>query len=100
MSSPGSVHVVVDVQVLDHDLFTEYAQGHVASLEAYGGRILFRSLNLEPVTGDWRPRCLVVHEWPSAQAFWSWWRSEDYRPWAEMRDKAASVNMVIAHEGF
>ena len=96
----GRVHVVVDVKVKDRALFLGYARGHVASLEAYGGRILFRSFDLEAVEGDWQPECLVVHEWPSARTFWEWWHSEDYRPWAEMRDKGASIKMVIAHEGF
>ena len=45
----GRVHVVVDVKVRDRALFLEYARGHVASLEAYGGRILFRSFDLEAV---------------------------------------------------
>jgi uncharacterized protein (DUF1330 family) len=95
----GPVHVVVDVEIRDRDLFLEYAAGHVPSLERYGGKILFRSFDLEAVDGDWSPTCLVVHESPSAQAFGTGgFRRNTGR--ADMRRQAASIRLVIAHQGF
>jgi uncharacterized protein (DUF1330 family) len=61
---------------------------------------VFRSSEVEVAEGDRSPAYLVVHEWPTALVFWGWRHSDDYRPWAEMRRAAASINLVTARGCF
>jgi uncharacterized protein (DUF1330 family) len=37
---------------------------------------------------------IALQEWPDVEAFKRWWNSEEYRPSAEIRDKAAVISIV------
>jgi uncharacterized protein (DUF1330 family) len=93
--APAAVYLVVDVTVTDPPLFQQYVEGHQASLARYGGRFLSAAGRTEVIEGDWDPAILVIHEWPSREAFHAWYRSEDYRPWREIRLRSARVNAIL-----
>jgi uncharacterized protein (DUF1330 family) len=93
--APAAVYLVVDVTVTDPPLFQQYVDGHQASLARYGGRFLSAAGRTEVIEGDWDPAILVIHEWPSREAFHAWYRSEDYRPWREIRLRSARVNAIL-----
>jgi uncharacterized protein (DUF1330 family) len=90
------VYVLLDVTVKDRSKFLEYVEGHRSSFRQYGGRLLFRSNDMEVIEGDWSPKLFVVHEWPSEEAFKQWHDSKEYAPWKKLRQDAMDVNMVLA----
>lgn len=90
------VHVLLDVGVKDRVKFMEYVEGHKASMQQYGGKLLFRSNDIEAIEGRWSPKLLVVHEWPSEAAFRAWDTSEGYAPWKKLRREAMDLNMILA----
>lgn len=94
MESP--VYALLDVTVKDKNKFLEYVEGHKASLQQYGGKLLFRSNDIEVIEGDWAPKLFVVQEWPSAEMFHSWYSSKEYAPWKELRKEAMDMNMTLA----
>jgi uncharacterized protein (DUF1330 family) len=64
-----AAYVIADLEVTDPARFAEYRQQVPATVAAYGGRFLVPGGEHEVVEGDWRPRRLVVLEFPSlAQA--------------------------------
>ena len=93
--APAAVYLVVDVTVTDPALFQQYVDGHQDSLARYGGRFLSAAGRTEVIEGDWNPAILVIHEWPSRAAFHAWYHSEDYRPWRELRQRSARVNVIL-----
>jgi uncharacterized protein (DUF1330 family) len=90
------VYAIMDVTIKDRDKFMEYVEGHKASMQQYGGKLLFRSNNMIVIEGNWSPKLFVVHEWPSGEAFKNWDNSKEYAPWKKLRLEAMDMNMVLA----
>jgi uncharacterized protein (DUF1330 family) len=85
---------LVLAKVIDPELFAQYIKGHIPSLAKFGGKVVFRSIDNVPVYGTQIWDAIVLQEWPDAESFDRWWRSDEYRPWAEIRDKAATVSII------
>ncbi len=94
--SGNAVYVLLDVTVKDRQKFMEYVEGHRPSFHQYGGKLLFRSNDMEVVEGNWSPKLFVVHEWPSEEAFKNWYNSREYAPWRKLREEAMDMNMILA----
>lgn len=91
-----TVYAILDVTIKDRTKFLEYVEGHRSSFQQYGGKLLFRSNDMEVIEGNWRPKLFVVHEWPSEEAFKNWYHSKEYGPWKKLREEAMDMNMVLA----
>ena len=85
---------LVLAKILDKELFGEYMRGHLPTIEKFGGRVAFRSVQNSTVLGDDHWDAVAIQEWPNAKSFELWWNSEDYKSWSNIRDKAAIVQIV------
>lgn len=86
------------VQILaltDPDGFQRYVAGHTATLSPYGGRFLVKGMPAEVLEGEWRGSRVVVHEFPDLAHFRAWYDSEAYRPWKQLRQASAEVNVIV-----
>ena len=90
-----AAYVIVDLQVTDPVRFADYRERVPATLAAYGGRFLVRGGTHEVVEGSWRPRRLVVLEFPSLAQARRWYDSEEYREPKAMRLAASDANLVF-----
>lgn len=54
-----------------------------------------RGGQFEVMEGDWNPRRIVIHQWPSLEAFHRWYNSEEYKHWKELRQRAAVARVVV-----
>ena len=88
-------YVIVDIEVTDPAGFEEYRKQVPATVQKYGGRFLVRGGAMEVVEGDWRPKRVVVLEFPSMEQAKRWYDSEEYRPLKAMRLKASTANLVL-----
>lgn len=93
-----SLYVVIDVTVKDLEKLKEYVTGHLPTIVQYGGRVLSRGFDPVVVTGNWAPQLLVIHEWPGREQFQSWYESDEYRPWKELREAACEMDMVLLED--
>lgn len=91
----GSIYAVLNVTIRDDARFREYIRGHLPSIALHGGRVLFRSNDNVVVEGTWKPRLLVIQEWPTEAAFHQWYDSDEYRPWKELRHAACDLEFVL-----
>lgn len=87
--------VVIDVDVRDAAAFGRYVQGHMPGLRAAGGAFLVAGGRFEVIEGNWTPHRLVMHRWPSAADFRSWYGSAEYRPWRDLRWSAARADVAL-----
>jgi uncharacterized protein (DUF1330 family) len=92
---PPPAFSIVDVSVFDTATFEKYIKGHWETVEQYGGTFLVAGGKFETIEGNWRPNKIVIHQWPSVEAFHRWHDSEDYRPWRELRFQAASADVTL-----
>lgn len=90
-----AAYVIADLEVTDPARFAEYRQRVPATLAAYGGRFLVRGGEHEVAEGNWRPRRLVVLEFPSLAQARRWYESEEYREPKTMRLAASNTNLVF-----
>jgi uncharacterized protein (DUF1330 family) len=37
---------------------------------------------------------IAIQEWASEEAFNAWWNSKEYKPWAQIRDRAAKISII------
>jgi uncharacterized protein (DUF1330 family) len=88
------IHYMVLVKIKDTALFARYLAGHLPTIEQFGGKISFRSIENRTVLGPEKWDVIAIQEWPTAADFDRWWNSEEYRPWAELRDHAADMTIV------
>lgn len=88
------IHYLILVHIIDRKLFADYMAGHLPTITPYGGRVTFRSTDNVPVLGTETWDAVAIQEWPNEADFEAWWSSEEYRPWAQMRDKAATMTII------
>ncbi len=88
-------YVIADIDVHDLEAYLKYAALVPRTLEPFEGRFLVRGGDHEPLEGDWRPRRLVILEFPSADHARRWYVSGDYVAAMEIRHRAATGNIVL-----
>jgi uncharacterized protein (DUF1330 family) len=90
-----SAYVIVDVDVQDPELYRKYTALVPATLEPFGGRFIVRGGEHDVLEGDWRPRRLVVLEFPSSDHARRWHTSADYAAAMGIRHRASDGNLVL-----
>lgn len=88
-------YVINDMEITDPQRFEEYKRLSPPTVAAYGGRFLARGGELSPLEGDWRPRRLVVLEFPDMAQAQAWLDSPEYAPARRLRQLSAKSRMVM-----
>jgi uncharacterized protein (DUF1330 family) len=86
---------IVDIDVADPTAFEEYRKAVPATVEKYGGKFLVRGGRMEVVEGSWRPKCVVVTEFPSLEQAKRWYDSEEYRALKALRLRTSKGNVIL-----
>ncbi len=94
-----SAYVVVDLDVKDASALWDYASEVPSIVAKYGGRYLVRGGRFEVLEGNWKPKRLIILEFPTLDAVKKWYESEEYRPHRSVRLRAADTNMVGVEGG-
>lgn len=90
-----AAYFIADIEVKDPTAFEEYRKQVPATIEKYGGRYLARGGATEVLEGEWRPRRVVILEFPGVAAARRWYDSEEYREPKALRRRAAVTNLVL-----
>ena len=93
-----AAYVIVDLEVKNAAALDNYRAKVPDTIAKYGGRFLVRGGAHEVIEGNWRPKRVVVLEFPSMDALKRWYDSADYKPLIAER-KAAAATDLIAVEG-
>lgn len=89
-----SAYVIADIDVRDAAAYETYKQGVQATVDAFGGRFLVRGGEVTAVEGEWRPKRLVVIEFPDMARLEAWYASAQYKPLLDLRLGAAGGNLI------
>ena len=93
-----TAYVVLDIDVTDPETFSRYRELAPAAIEAFGGRYLARGGRTEVLEGLWKPKRIVVLEFPSMERAKAWHDSTEYREARALRN-ASTVTDSIVTEG-
>ena len=95
----GGVLAIIQVKVKNPEKFIAYVQGHLPSIEKYGGKILYEGLGQKNIQGEQDLKDLVVVQlWENEDIFHQWWNSPEYKPWKDMRHEGANVSLSISKQ--
>lgn len=87
-------YIVVETDIHDPEQYELYKQATPAAVEAGGGRFIARGGELAILEGDWRPKRLVLLEFPDLEAAKRFYESPSYQEAKRLREGAAGFNMV------
>jgi len=90
-----AAYVFVNIEVTDPVRYEEYKQLATATVAAHGGRYIARGGQAEMLEGTWRPRRVVLLEFPSVQNAKAWWSSTEYQPAKALRQASARTEMML-----
>jgi uncharacterized protein (DUF1330 family) len=90
-----AAYVIAEVEVTDPVPYEEYRKLVPPTVAAYGGKFLVRGGATDTKEGDWRPKRLVVLEFPSMDQARKWYHSPEYAPALAIRLKAARSKVVL-----
>lgn len=91
-----AAYIIAEIEVTDPAGYDEYRKLAGAAIAARGGKFLVRGGKIETLEGDWRPKRIVVLEFPSVERAKAWWASEEYAAARVIRQRAAVTDMIVA----
>src|ERR1700751_618430 len=84
---------ISDVTIKDGAAIDIYRQRAAASIAQHGGRYIVRGGEIEVLEGAWRPRAIIIAEFPDMERARTWYRSAEYASALALRDEALSRNL-------
>ena len=88
-------YVIANVEVSDPVRYEEYKRLVPSTIAAYGGRYLARGGLAQVLEGEWKPKRLVIVEFPTAAQARAWWDSAEYAPVRSVRRACARAELVL-----
>ena len=88
-----AAYVIFDI-VSVHQM-TGYREKAIASIEAFGGKIIAASNEIDAREGDWHPDRIVMIEFSTLAKAQDWYESLEYQEILPIRLKANRDKMVI-----
>lgn len=90
-----SAYLIVDIEVVNEDLYAEYVEKVPVTVERYGGRYLARGGKIRVLSGDWNPQRIILIEFPSSEHVRRWLTSPQYAELARIRELSTKSRAVI-----
>lgn len=88
-------YIILDAEIIDADVFGEFAEKIVDVVDAYDGKYLVRGGAAEVITGDFVPHRVVVIEFESAERAREFIHSPEYDELADIRLRSFISNEFI-----
>jgi uncharacterized protein (DUF1330 family) len=92
-----TVYLISDVRARNAEALEIYRTRAATSIERHGGTYLARGSAIEVLEGDWRPRMIIIVEFPDQETARRWYASPDYAEALAVRDEALERNLIMAH---
>ena len=87
-------YAIFDVEIRDLGRYQDFMTQVKPALEAAGARYLARGGKHKVYEGDWAPRRIVLLEFPSVEAFESFYHGRVYQSLKGIRDECSSARLV------
>jgi uncharacterized protein (DUF1330 family) len=90
-----SAYIIVEIEVTDPAGYEQYKNLAGETVEKYGGKYIVRGGKTEVLEGNWKPKRIVILEFPTVTHAKEWLNSEEYREPRKMRHRTAKTNMLV-----
>ena len=92
-----AVYSVSDIDVHDWDTYDEYMRQVSPIIKKFDGRYLVRGGEIKSTAGDWSFSRIVILEFPSQEAFRSWYDSEAYQAILPLRLESTPGTLILVN---
>jgi uncharacterized protein (DUF1330 family) len=86
--------VIFDVEIRDMERYQDFLHIVKPALESAGGKYLARGGTHTVYEGDWKPRRIVILEFPKVSAFEGFYNGAVYQGLKAIRDVCSSARLV------
>ena len=93
------VYLIIDITVIDPDVYGEFVERVPAVVEQYGGRYLARSAEVSTMVGDWQPEWIVLIEFETIEQVQEFFAAPEYLALVPLREQSATTRAIIV-EGY
>jgi uncharacterized protein (DUF1330 family) len=90
-----AAYIISDVTFRDQEALESYRSLAAASIISRGGHYVARGGAIDVLEGDWRPRTVIVVEFPDMDTARAWYASPEYGEALAFRDEALSRNLIL-----
>ena len=97
MTQKNAAYAIGHITVKDPDKWAEYRSRVPATLEKWGGELLFRGNRVAVLAGEHAFADTVVLRFPDVDALHGWFNSPGYQALIPLREQAADV-VLVAYE--
>ena len=94
-----AAYVLVDDDVTDPARFARYRERVLETIERFGGRFLVRGGRHETIEGSWKPKRIVLIEFPSVAQAKAWYESPEYQAIIQLRIDSTEMSFFTIIEG-
>jgi uncharacterized protein (DUF1330 family) len=89
------VYLIIDIAIIDPEVYGEFVEQAPAVVEKYGGHYLARSSEISTMVGDWRPERIVLIEFDTIEQVQEFFASPEYLALVPLREQSANSRVII-----
>ena len=90
-----AAYVIAEIEITDQAIYDDYRRQVAATVTTDGGRFIIRGGKVEALEGGWSPRRMVALEFPSMEQAQKWYRSSEYAPLIELRQRGTRGKLIL-----
>ncbi|MDA9657432.1 DUF1330 domain-containing protein [Alphaproteobacteria bacterium] len=89
-------YLLVDVDIHNIDEYKKYLNKVKPMVEKFGGKYLIKGGEIDAKETDlWKPKRIVLVQFPNKVSALNWYNSEEYRPLKNLRLNNATSNILF-----
>ena len=93
-----AVYVVIEIKIINKNIYDEYIATVPAIVNKYGGQYLARGEQITGLSGDWHPERIILLKFDSQEKVREWLASPEYAEIAPLRT-SSTISKAIIVEG-
>jgi uncharacterized protein (DUF1330 family) len=94
-----SVQVIIDIKVVDQEMYSEYIEKVPPIVRKFGGRYLARGGKITTLFGTWHPERMILLEFDNVSQVKTWLSSPEYARVACLREGSTLTNAIMIESG-
>jgi uncharacterized protein (DUF1330 family) len=88
-------YFIAEIEVEKPELYAQYVEKAAPIVENFGGRYVFRSESIHPLSGDWRPSRMIMIAFENKAKIIECFSSDEYAQISFLRENSTQSRSII-----
>ena len=84
--------------ITDEKMYNEYIEKTMPIIKKYGGEYVLRSQSLNPISGDWNVKRIILIRFASNDKIQECFQSNEYKEIAHLRESSTVSKAIVIEE--